>query len=270
MLLVSAGLFLRTLLQRAVGRSRLLDPQRPARRRSICCRPATTRRAAARSSATCWRACASCRASRRRRSRSAMPLGFGGSSDIGVDVDGYTPAPNEEIIVYYNRVGSDYLRTLGIAARRRPRLHRSRHGRRAPDVAIVNETLARRYFAGRDPIGGRIRVGTAARSRSSASRATASTAASPRRRGRSCTCRSQQWYRPDAVLARQDGGRSGAARAAAARDRARARSERAALRRADDRRASRGRRVRAADGREPARRVRRARAAARRRSASTA
>ena len=28
-----------------------------------------------------------------------------------------------------------------------------------PDVAIVNETLVRRYFAGRNPIGGRIRIG---------------------------------------------------------------------------------------------------------------
>jgi predicted permease len=28
-----------------------------------------------------------------------------------------------------------------------------------PDVAVVNETLAHRYFAGRDPIGGRLRMG---------------------------------------------------------------------------------------------------------------
>ena len=43
-----------------------------------------------------------------------MPLNLGGGSDFGVRVDGYTSAPNEEMTVFYNRVGSDYLRTLGL------------------------------------------------------------------------------------------------------------------------------------------------------------
>ena len=45
---------------------------------------------------------------------SSFPLGLGNSSDFSVAVDGYTPAPNEELTVYYDRVGSDYLRTMGI------------------------------------------------------------------------------------------------------------------------------------------------------------
>ena len=69
-----------------------------------------------------------------------MPLGFGGTSDFGAKVDGYTPAPNEEITLYYSRVGSDYLKTMGlrwsaaatspIATRRsRRRRDRQRDGR---------------------------------------------------------------------------------------------------------------------------------------------
>ena len=87
-----------------------------------------------------------------------MTLGFNGSSDMGATIDGYTPAPNEEVSLYYNRVSSDYLKTLGIglvAGREFSELDTPER----PDVTIVNETLARRYFAGRDPIGGRIRLG---------------------------------------------------------------------------------------------------------------
>jgi hypothetical protein len=30
-----------------------------------------------------------------------VPLGFGGNSDTGANIDGYVPAPNEEISIYY-------------------------------------------------------------------------------------------------------------------------------------------------------------------------
>lgn len=87
-----------------------------------------------------------------------VPLNLGGGSDFGVGVDGYTPAPNEEMTVFYNRVGSDYLRTLGIglvsgrdvSERDRPE---------SPRVAIINETMAKRYWIGRNPIGGHVHVG---------------------------------------------------------------------------------------------------------------
>jgi macrolide transport system ATP-binding/permease protein len=87
-----------------------------------------------------------------------VPLGFGGNSDTGASIDGYIPAPNEEISIYYNRVGSDYLKTMGItviAGRDFSDLDTTDR----PDVVIVNETVVRRYFSGRDPIGGRIRLG---------------------------------------------------------------------------------------------------------------
>jgi predicted permease len=87
-----------------------------------------------------------------------VPLGFGGNSDTGASIDGYTPAPNEEISIYYNRVGSHYLKTMGIAlvaGREFTDLDTTDR----PDVVIVNETVVKRYFSGRDPIGGRIRLG---------------------------------------------------------------------------------------------------------------
>jgi predicted permease len=87
-----------------------------------------------------------------------VPLGFGGTADLTVRIDGYTPAPNEEISVYYSRASSDYLRTMGIRLIS-GREFTDRDGVDAPDVTVINETLARRYFGGRDPIGGRVRVG---------------------------------------------------------------------------------------------------------------
>jgi predicted permease len=87
-----------------------------------------------------------------------VPLGFGGTSDMAVAIDGYTPAPNEEISFYYNRIGSDYLRTMGIGLVA-GREFTDRDTNTTPGVVIVNETVARRYFGGRSPVGGRIRAG---------------------------------------------------------------------------------------------------------------
>jgi predicted permease len=89
---------------------------------------------------------------------SRVPLGFGGGSDFGATIDGYAAAPNEEITLYYTRVGSEYLKTMGIPLIA-GREFTDRDTSERTDVGIVNETLARRYFGGRDPIGGRIHTG---------------------------------------------------------------------------------------------------------------
>lgn len=90
---------------------------------------------------------------------SRVPLGFGGSSDFTARIEGYTPAPNEQISVYYNLVGSDYMRTMGIMVVD-GREFTDRDTADSPDVGIVNETLVRRYFAHAHPLGGRIRAGS--------------------------------------------------------------------------------------------------------------
>src|SRR5262249_30574313 len=87
-----------------------------------------------------------------------VPLGFGGHSASSATIEGYTPAPNEEVVLAFNRIAPDYFKTMGIpliAGREFTDLDTTER----PDVTIVNETLARRALAGRDPIGGRIRIG---------------------------------------------------------------------------------------------------------------
>ena len=78
----------------------------------------------------------------------------------------------------------------GDRARRRTRLHRARHCRASPKVAIVNETMARRYFdrpqSDRRPHPRR--PATTLRGRRRRARRQVQHA-SPRRRARSCTCR---------------------------------------------------------------------------------
>jgi macrolide transport system ATP-binding/permease protein len=127
-----------------------------------------------------------------------MPLSFGGTGSFLVQIDGYTPAANEQIDVWYSRVGSDYLKTMGIALL----AGRDVTDRDTPDTAdvgVVNETLARRYFAGRDPIGGRIRVGTRTVEIVGIARdgKYALITESPRP---FLYVPAQQWYRADAVL----------------------------------------------------------------------
>jgi macrolide transport system ATP-binding/permease protein len=87
-----------------------------------------------------------------------VPLGFGGNGEFGATIDGYTPGPNEEMTLFFNRVGSDYLKTMGIPLVA-GREFSDRDTAEARDITVVNETLARRYFGGRDPIGGRVRTG---------------------------------------------------------------------------------------------------------------
>jgi macrolide transport system ATP-binding/permease protein len=89
---------------------------------------------------------------------SRVPLGFGGGSSFSATIEGYTPTATEEITLYYTRAGSDYLKTMGIGLVA-GREFTDRDTAETGDVAIVNETIARRYFAGRDPIGRRIHFG---------------------------------------------------------------------------------------------------------------
>ncbi|HEX6322841.1 MAG TPA: ABC transporter permease [Vicinamibacterales bacterium] len=95
----------------------------------------------------------------RRASLSTLvPLSIGGGSDTSPAIDGYVPGENEEVTVYYGMVAAGYFETLGIdIVAGRAIDARDREGR-AP-VAVINETMARRYWHGRDPVGGRLRAG---------------------------------------------------------------------------------------------------------------
>jgi predicted permease len=85
------------------------------------------------------------------------PLSYGSFSSAPIAVDGYQPPPEEQPIVQYNEVGPDYFQTMGIP------LISGREFNRADDekaavVAIVNQTMAGKYWQGRNPIGQRIQV----------------------------------------------------------------------------------------------------------------
>ena len=78
--------------------------------------------------------------------------------DFGLTIDGYVPRPGQNAKGDWQIATDGYLETLG------ERLVRGRSIRASDDengmlVGLVNEELARRYWPGRDPIGGRFRIG---------------------------------------------------------------------------------------------------------------
>jgi macrolide transport system ATP-binding/permease protein len=89
---------------------------------------------------------------------SAVPLDFGGSSSQSLEVAGYVPAKDEEVVIEYYAVGSGYLRSLGIP------LVDGRDFTAQDDAAgaravIINQTMAQRYWRGRPALGGTVRIG---------------------------------------------------------------------------------------------------------------
>jgi predicted permease len=87
-----------------------------------------------------------------------VPLGLSGTNSMGLEVVGYTPRPDEEVNVVYNIAGERYFDTMRIPLVA-GREFTSQDSRDAAPVVIVNETMARRYWAGRDAVGGRLRMG---------------------------------------------------------------------------------------------------------------
>ena len=86
-----------------------------------------------------------------------MPFSYGVFSEARLEFDGYQPAPDEQTSLSYMEAGEDYFKTLGIP------LVAGREFQRADDesalpVAIINETMAAKYWPGKDPIGQRIKM----------------------------------------------------------------------------------------------------------------
>jgi macrolide transport system ATP-binding/permease protein len=86
-----------------------------------------------------------------------VPLGFPMRSTWSTEVEGYQPSRDEDMLIQYSVVGSDYFETMGTSiVRGRGITAQDRDS--APQVAVVNETFARRYWPGLDPIGRRLRL----------------------------------------------------------------------------------------------------------------
>ena len=73
-----------------------------------------------------------------------IPIGFGGSRGT-ILVPGYTPAPNEEMEINFNLVSPQYFDATGIA-RADGRMFSEADPLTGPIPAVVNETMARRYW----------------------------------------------------------------------------------------------------------------------------
>ncbi len=84
------------------------------------------------------------------------PLARSGSGFF-IYIDGYTPAEGEELRIEANWVGPDYFRTMGIRLiNGRDISGQDRLG--APNVAVINETMARRWWPGEDSVGRTFRM----------------------------------------------------------------------------------------------------------------
>ena len=87
-----------------------------------------------------------------------IPLGFGGVDVTDAKVEGYAPAPNENMAAERSLVGSDYATTMRIpVVRGRDFVDADRAG--ALPVAMVNETFAKRFFPRGDAVGRRFDIG---------------------------------------------------------------------------------------------------------------
>ena len=88
---------------------------------------------------------------------SQYPILSGSRDDAPISVQGQTP-PSEDRRALVNEVATNFLDTLEIPILRGRGLN-LRDDEHAPKVAVINEALARKYFAQEDPIGRRIELG---------------------------------------------------------------------------------------------------------------
>ena len=88
-----------------------------------------------------------------------LPLSLVGSSDTVPKIEGYEPAKNEDVVIFYGIVSPHYFDAM-----RLPILSGRAIGdddvADKPLVVVINQTMARRYFKGRDALGGRIDYGS--------------------------------------------------------------------------------------------------------------
>jgi predicted permease len=87
----------------------------------------------------------------------SIPLGFGLSKWTEVMVEGYVSKPGENLEVHHASVSRGYFDLLRVPILA-GRDFRTEDNEKAPRVMIVNESFARRFFDGRDPLGRRVQV----------------------------------------------------------------------------------------------------------------
>jgi predicted permease len=86
-----------------------------------------------------------------------IPFGLRDFSLAPITVEGYQPGPDEHPMADYNQVGPGYFTVMGIPIVAGREFTRADDESR-PLVAIVDETMAAKYWPGKDPIGKRLQV----------------------------------------------------------------------------------------------------------------
>src|SRR5256714_2025079 len=74
-----------------------------------------------------------------------------------ITVDGYQAGPDEHLMADYNQVGPEYFAVMGIPLVAGREFNRNDDENRPP-VAIIDETMAAKYWPGKDPIGARLQL----------------------------------------------------------------------------------------------------------------
>jgi predicted permease len=87
----------------------------------------------------------------------SIPLGFGLGKWDEVVVEGYASRSGENLDVHHASVSPGYFDLLKVPLLA-GRDFRREDNENAPHVMIVNESFARRFFEGRDPVGRRVRI----------------------------------------------------------------------------------------------------------------
>jgi predicted permease len=80
-----------------------------------------------------------------------LPLTLSGIAFANVTIEGYTPGRDEDMRINYETIGPKYFRTMGIRLAR-GRDFTERDNERAPGAVVINETMARRFWPGPDPV----------------------------------------------------------------------------------------------------------------------
>lgn len=86
-----------------------------------------------------------------------VPFSYGVFSTAPLAIDGYQPAPDEQLNLSYNEVAEDYFKTLSIPIVAGREFQRTDDEKAVP-VAIINETMAAKYWSGKDPVGQRFKA----------------------------------------------------------------------------------------------------------------
>ncbi|HMF09865.1 MAG TPA: ABC transporter permease [Thermoanaerobaculia bacterium] len=87
-----------------------------------------------------------------------VPTLAGDDEGGNIKVAGFEPGPGESTHVQRNRVAPDYFSSLGIPLLKGRELT-WQDDAGSPKVALINETLARKFFGNRDPLGGKVGIG---------------------------------------------------------------------------------------------------------------